>query len=72
MKEGRDRTGSITMEMIEQAKENLILRRDTHIDQLTDKLKEERVRRVIGPILAGFKEPEDSHRRSIMGETWVW
>jgi len=58
MKEGRDRTGSITMEMIKQAKENLILRRDTHIDQLADKLKEERVRRVIGPILAGFKEPE--------------
>ncbi len=42
--------------MIVQAKENLILRRETHLDQLSDKLKEERVRRVIGPILAGSQE----------------
>jgi hypothetical protein len=31
----------------------LILRRETHLDQLTDKLQEERVRRVIEPLLAG-------------------
>jgi len=42
--------------MMEQAKENLILRRETHLDQLADKLKEERVRRVIAPILAGESE----------------
>ncbi len=35
------------------AKETLILRRDTHIDQLADKLREDRVRRVVQPILAG-------------------
>jgi hypothetical protein len=35
------------------AKENLILRRETHLDQLADKLREERVRRVIEPILVG-------------------
>ena len=35
------------------AKETLILRRDTHLDQLTDKLKEGRVRRVIEPLLVG-------------------
>jgi hypothetical protein len=58
MKEGRDRGKEITVEIIEQAKENLILRRDTHLDQLSDKLKEERVRRVIGPILAGSQEAE--------------
>lgn len=58
MKEGRDRDKEITVEIIEQAKENLILRRDTHLDQLSDKLKEERVRRVIGPILAGSQEAE--------------
>ena len=58
MKEGRERSRPITTEMVEQAKENIILRRDTHIDQLADKLQEERVRRVIGPILAGLKEPE--------------
>ncbi len=58
MKEGRDRTKEITVDMIDQAKENLILRRETHLDQLADKLKEERVRRVIEPILAGASEAE--------------
>ena len=58
MKEGRDRQTEITRATIQQAKENLILRRETHLDQLSDKLKEERVRRVIGPILAGSQEAE--------------
>ncbi|MEW5804389.1 MAG: AAA family ATPase [bacterium] len=58
MKEGRDRSEPVTAEMIRKAKENLILRRDTHIDQLADKLQEARVRRVIEPILEGLKEPE--------------
>jgi hypothetical protein len=58
MKEGRDRSKPITAEMIQQAKENIILRRDTHIDQLADKLQEARVRRVIEPILEGLEEPE--------------
>lgn len=53
MREGRDRSRPITVEMIERAKENLILRRVTHLDQLADKLREERVRRVIEPMLAG-------------------
>ena len=35
------------------AREALILRRDTHIDQLADKLREPRVRRVIEPLLGG-------------------
>ncbi|MGE5343567.1 MAG: AAA-like domain-containing protein [Candidatus Omnitrophota bacterium] len=58
MKEGQDRNNEITVGMIEQAKENLILRRETHLDQLSDKLKEERVRRVIEPILVGSPEGE--------------
>ncbi len=41
------------MEQIDQAKENLIQRRETHLDQLADKLREERVRRVIEPLLIG-------------------
>ncbi len=53
MKMGRDRSRPITGAMIDQAKENLILRRVTHLDQLGDKLKEERVRRVLLPILQG-------------------
>ena len=48
----------ITVAMMEQAAENLILRRETHLDQLADKLSEERVRRVIEPILAGSREAE--------------
>lgn len=58
MKAGQDRSHEITVDMIQQAKENLILRRDCHLDQLSDKLKEERVRRVIGPIIAGSQEAE--------------
>jgi hypothetical protein len=58
MKESQDRKKEITMDTINQAKENLIIRRDTHIDQLLDKLNEERVRRVIEPILAGSIEAE--------------
>ncbi|VEN73947.1 conserved hypothetical protein [Candidatus Desulfarcum epimagneticum] len=53
MKEGRDRSVPITAEMIARAKDNIILRRETHIDQLFDKLKEDRVKRVISPILTG-------------------
>ena len=53
MKEGRNRQISITKEKIEDAKEALILRRVTHLDQLGDKLVEERVRRVISPMLQG-------------------
>ncbi len=58
MKEGRDRTNEITADMIVQAKENLIMRRDTHLHQLVDKLKEERVRRVVEPILSGTVEAD--------------
>jgi len=58
MKEGRNREKDITPNTIIQAKENLILRRETHIHQLADKLKEDRVKHVIEPILVGSKEPE--------------
>ncbi|MDQ5908919.1 MAG: hypothetical protein QG599_1012 [Pseudomonadota bacterium] len=50
---GRDRSQPITVERIDQAKENLILRRVTHLDQLADKLREPRVRQIIEPMLAG-------------------
>jgi hypothetical protein len=65
MREGRDRSRSITTDRIEQAKENLILRRVTHLDQLADKLRESRVRRVIEPMLAGTAlgdVPEDDRQ----------
>jgi len=51
IKPNRDRTQPITYEMIMTAKENLILRQDTHLDQLINQLKLERVQNVIGPML---------------------
>ncbi|MBS3778758.1 MAG: AAA-like domain-containing protein [Desulfovermiculus sp.] len=53
MKEGRDRSLAINKEMVDQAKENIIARRETHLDQLGDKLQEERVQRVVAPMLEG-------------------
>ncbi|MBW2100388.1 MAG: ATP-binding protein, partial [Deltaproteobacteria bacterium] len=50
---GRNRKKVITAEMIVQAKENIIQRRETHIDQLVDKLQEKRVQRVVEPMLKG-------------------
>jgi len=50
---GRDRSQPITAAMIEDAKERLIARRETHLDQLSDKLKEPRIYRVINPMLQG-------------------
>jgi hypothetical protein len=60
MVENRDRSVRITPEMLYRAKENIIYRRETHIDILIDKLKEERVRRVIGPILANDTDASES------------
>ena len=57
IKEGRDRSRAIDKDMVDQAKENLIARRETHLDQLADKLQEERVQRVIEPILEGAFDP---------------
>ena len=53
---GRDRSRPITADAILAAQERLILRRDTHIDDLAHKLREERVRRVVEPILTGAAE----------------
>ena len=51
---GRERP--ITADAIREAQERLILRRDTHIDDLANKLREDRVRRVVEPILTGATE----------------
>ena len=55
---GHDRTRAVTPEVIHGAREQLILRRETHLEQLTDRLQEERVRRVIGPLLSGSAPAE--------------
>jgi hypothetical protein len=54
---GRDRSQPITAALVLEAKERLILRRETHLDQLADKLSEERVKRVIEPVLSGEGDP---------------
>ncbi|HRI55810.1 MAG TPA: ATP-binding protein [Anaerolineae bacterium] len=58
MAAGRERSHPITVNLVNEAKEHLILRRETHLDQLVDKLREPRVRSVIEPILAGQRTPE--------------
>ena len=58
-KVNRDRSRSIDEEEIMEAREELILSRQTHLHQLADKLREERVRRVIGPILGGEADEVD-------------
>lgn len=57
IKENRDRSIRIVPDMIYLAQEQIIYRRDTHIDILIDKLKEPRVKRVIEPMLANSEEP---------------
>ena len=46
-------TKPITKEIIEQAKDILIVRRDTHIDSLLDKLNEQRVSQIMDAIISG-------------------
>ena len=53
---GRDRSRAIGVEGIDAARETLILARVTHLDQLADKLREDRVRRVVLPMLVGSKD----------------
>ncbi|MDR1223052.1 MAG: AAA-like domain-containing protein [Tannerella sp.] len=48
-----DYTQPVTAERVEEAVQTIILRRDTHIDSLLERLKEERVRRIIEPIVVG-------------------
>ena len=59
---GRDRSHAITADDIFEAREQIIERRETHLDQLADKLQEDRVRRVIEPLLSGNGESASSAR----------
>ncbi len=55
----------ITIADIERSKEILIERRETHLDSLAERLREERVRRVIEPIILGqelIEAPDDDIR----------
>jgi hypothetical protein len=48
-----DYTQPVTSAMVAEAIQTIILRRDTHIDNLLERLKEERVRKVIEAIILG-------------------
>ncbi len=48
-----DFSQKITPELVGEAKRQLILRRDTHLDSLVDKLKEDRVKRICQAIING-------------------
>ena len=59
---GGDSSHPIHADAMEQAKDGLILKRVTHLHQLADKLREDRVRRVILPMLAGSEDWDYSVR----------
>ncbi len=61
-KAGRDRTRAVSADDVAEAREALIVRRVTHLDQLADKLGEERVRRVVEPMLSGADERRATNR----------
>jgi hypothetical protein len=60
-----DATQPITAAHVEDAKEILIRRQDTHLDSLMERLREPRVRSILEPMLAGSTPgdvPEDDRR----------
>jgi hypothetical protein len=54
-----DRTVEIVAAHVEAAKEALILERRTHIDSLVARLREDRVRRILAPMLVGDRATDD-------------
>ena len=58
-KAGRDRSRAIEVDDLYAAREELILSRRTHLDQLAHKLEEARVRRVVEPLLSGGEAQHD-------------
>jgi DNA polymerase III delta prime subunit len=56
-----DESIAITTEHILESKEIIIKRQDTHLDSLAERLRENRVKAIIEPILAGQELPESSN-----------
>jgi hypothetical protein len=50
---GGDPARPVTAALFDEAAERLILRRDTHLDSLIERLREERVRRIVEPVITG-------------------
>jgi hypothetical protein len=60
-----DSTQPVTEALVWQAKEALILRRDTHLDSLADKLKEDRVRSIVNAIIEGTELLDDRYNDAL-------
>jgi AAA domain len=70
IKVGKNRQNPITPDLIREAKENLVKGRVTHLDQLADKLKEPRVRRIMEPMVLGeditdFREDDADYLKDL-------
>ena len=50
---GKNYGKPVSADLFDEAAERLILRRDTHLDSLVERLSEERVRRIVEPVLLG-------------------
>jgi hypothetical protein len=61
-----DHSLAITPLHVDAAKEALILRRDTHLDSLAERLHEARVRRVIEPVLTGGYTGDDVYNDDLL------
>jgi hypothetical protein len=48
-----DYSRPVSVGLVDQAAENLLRRRDTHLDSLYERLKEERVRKIVEPVIIG-------------------
>ncbi len=48
-----DYSKKITLDIVQEAKNQLVLRRDTHLDSLIDKLKEDKVKSIVQAIING-------------------
>jgi len=57
---GGDATQAILPAHVEQAVQSIIMRRDTHIDSLMERLKEARIRRVVTPLILGDNASYDA------------
>ena len=60
-----DPSQPVTEALVWQAKEALILRRDTHLDSLVDKLREERVRFIVTAIINGHELEYDRYNDAL-------
>jgi hypothetical protein len=55
----------ITMDIVNEAKNQLILQRDTHLDSLVDKLEEDKIKRIVQSIINGDNLPFDIYNDDI-------